>query len=81
MITCDKAFFFIKGGRGERKKKITPDTFIVATSLIREVAICHRVCKSVSGPIFGLCSEHLSVVLRGIGLYDFRLDETLLRRR
>ena len=31
----------------------------VATSLRRE---CNRVCKSVSGPIFGLCSEHSSVV-------------------
>ena len=31
----------------------------VATSL-------HRVCKSVSGPIFGFCSEHLSVAFRGI---------------
>ena len=29
--------------------------------------LCHRVCKSVNGPIFGLYSEHLSVVLRGIG--------------
>ena len=28
-------------------------------------------CKSVSGPIFGLCSEHLSVVLRGIGFFRF----------
>ena len=27
----------------------------------------HRVCKSLSGPIFGLCSENLSVVVRGIG--------------
>ena len=24
-------------------------------------------CKSVSGPIFGLCSEHLSVIFRSIG--------------
>ena len=29
-------------------------------------------CKSVSGPIFGLCSEHLSVVLRGIGFIRFQ---------
>ena len=29
-------------------------------------------CKSVSGPIFGLCSEHLSVVLRGIGFTRFQ---------
>ena len=33
----------------------------VATSL------CHRVCKSVSGPIFGLYSEQLSFAFRGIG--------------
>ena len=29
-------------------------------------------CKSVSGPIFGLCSEHLSVVFRGIGFIRSR---------
>ena len=29
-------------------------------------------CKSVSGPIFGLCSEHLSVVLRAIGFIRFQ---------
>ena len=29
-------------------------------------------CKSVSGPIFGFCSEHLSVVLRGIGFIRFQ---------
>ena len=29
-------------------------------------------CKSVSGPIFGLCSEHLSVLLRGIGFIRFQ---------
>ena len=29
-------------------------------------------CKSVSGPIFGLCSEHLSVVLRDIGFIRFQ---------
>ena len=32
----------------------------------------NRVCKSVSGPIFGLCSEHLSVVLRSIGFIRFQ---------
>ena len=26
--------------------------------------LCHRVCKSVSGPIFGLCYENLSVVVQ-----------------
>ena len=29
-------------------------------------------CKSVSGPIFGLCSEHSSVVFRGIGFIRFQ---------
>ena len=29
-------------------------------------------CKSVSAPIFGLCSEHLSVVFRGIGFTRFQ---------
>ena len=29
-------------------------------------------CKSVSGPIFGLCWEHLSILSRIIGLYDPR---------
>ena len=29
-------------------------------------------CKSVSGPILGLCWEHLSVVLRGIGFIRFQ---------
>ena len=29
-------------------------------------------CKSVCDPIFGLCSEHLSVVLRGIGFIRFQ---------
>ena len=32
-------------------------------------------CKSVSGPIFGLCSEHLSVVLRGIGFIRFQTQQ------
>ena len=29
--------------------------------------LCYRACKSVSGPIFGLCSEHLSILSRIIG--------------
>jgi len=41
----------------------------VATSLCgrEKLLLRHRVCKSVSGPNFGLRSEHLSVVFRGIG--------------
>ena len=39
-------------------------TFVATSLRRRKIA---RVCKSVSGPIFGLCSEHLSVVFRGIG--------------
>ena len=41
--------------------------FVASSRRRREVAMCHQVCKSVSGPIFGLCSEHLSAVVRGIG--------------
>ena len=37
---------------------------------MREVATISS--SVVSGPIFGLCSEHLSVVLRGIGFIRFQ---------
>ena len=36
----------------------------LATSLCR---ICHRVCKSMRGPILGLYAEHLIVAFRDIG--------------
>ena len=43
------------------------ECFFLQHLAVASYYLCHRVCKSVSGPIFGLSSEHLWVVFRSIG--------------
>ena len=45
-----------------------------ASLQVCSLQVCHRRCKSVSGPIFGLCLEHLSILFRIIGLTRSQLD-------
>lgn len=56
-------YFSVKAAYSETEKFALHG--FLATSLCR---ICHRVCKSVRGPILGLYAEHLMVAFRDIGI-------------